>query len=201
MKSLLNDWRERLPVRTDQQLAVDVPRRLVWTVSVMWAIVALYVAQVHVPRNVVTLPGQHTVAPLANSVAAQGWAFFTKSPRDAALIPYTERAGGWRNELLAPHSEPQNAFGLDRRSRSQGIEIAMLSLEAPKEAKWKECSSDLPACLASANPPVATTNRSPEPSLCGRVALVQEEPVPFAWRDLKAEKLMPKSVLALEVTC
>ncbi|MDX3853407.1 SdpA family antimicrobial peptide system protein [Streptomyces sp. AK02-01A] len=201
MKRFLNDWRERLPLRTDQRLTMDVPRKLVWAAVAVCVILSLYVAQVHLPRNVLTLPGQQAVTPVANSVAAQGWAFFTKSPRDPALIPYIQRGGVWRNELLAPHSEPRNAFGFDRRSRSQGIEIAMLSLEAPKEAKWKECSGDLPTCLASAHVPVATSNRSPEPSLCGRVALVQEAPTPFAWRDLRAEKLIPKSVLALEVAC
>ncbi|MFF7726678.1 SdpA family antimicrobial peptide system protein [Streptomyces sp. NPDC008001] len=171
-------------------------------VVVAWSVAVLYVAQVHVPKNVLSLPGQKQVRSTVADVAPQGWAFFTKSPRDVEVLPYRQGADDrWTSVALTPHSSPRNAFGLDRASRSQGIEISLL-LDLAQKKEWKECEeAGLADCVANARPSRKVKNPSPEPTVCGRVALVQEKPVPWAWRDLVDERVTPERYLAMDVTC
>ncbi|MEU3354414.1 SdpA family antimicrobial peptide system protein [Streptomyces sp. NPDC037389] len=177
-------------------------RRSVLAVVIAWSVAVLYVAQVHVPKNVLSLPGQKQVRATVANVAPQGWAFFTKSPRDVEVLPYRQAAdGGWASLALTPHSSPRNAFGLDRASRSQGIEISLL-LNLAEKKEWKECEEkSLADCLANARSSRKVKNPSPEPTVCGRVALVQEKPVPWAWRNLVDERATPERYLAMDVTC
>ncbi|MEW2574985.1 SdpA family antimicrobial peptide system protein [Streptomyces syringium] len=177
-------------------------RRSVLLVVIAWSMAVLYVAQVHVPKNVLSLPGQKQVRSTVANVAPQGWAFFTKSPRDVEVVPYRQTAdGSWTSLALTPHSSPHNTFGLDRASRSQGIETSLL-LNLAEKREWKECEeNDLADCLADARSSRKVKNPSPEPTVCGHVALVQEKPVPWAWRDLVDERATPERYLAMDVTC
>ncbi|MBB4889529.1 SdpA family antimicrobial peptide system protein [Streptomyces netropsis] len=180
---------------------VQVSGRSVLAVVAVWGVAVLYVAQVHVPKNVLSLPGQKQARSTVANVAPQGWAFFTKSPRDVEVLPYGRTADGtWTSLALTPHSSPHNAFGLDRASRSQGIEISLL-LNLAEKKDWKECEEGLADCLAGARAARKVENPSPEPTVCGRVALVQEKPVPWAWRDLVDERTTPERFLTLDVTC
>ncbi|GGZ86760.1 hypothetical protein GCM10010329_03280 [Streptomyces spiroverticillatus] len=205
------DLCRRLTTQGPGPRRVPVPSRAVLAVVVVWGVFLLYVAQVQLPKNVLALPGQDRVTFTVANLAPQGWAFFTKSARDAEVLPYGRTGeGSWGSLLLAPHAAPRNAFGLDRGSRSQGIEIALL-LDRASEKDWRECGegggSGPDGCLAgsdggAAAPPVRRVeNPSPSPTLCGRVALVQEKPVPWAWRDLVPERLTPERLLTLDVTC
>ncbi|MFE0045139.1 SdpA family antimicrobial peptide system protein [Streptomyces albireticuli] len=170
-------------------------------VVAVWSVVFLYVAQVHVPKNVISLPGQKQARSTVANVAPQGWAFFTKSPRDVEVLPYRQATNDtWTSLALTPHSSPRNAFGLDRASRSQGIEISLL-LNLAEKKDWKECEEELADCLTGARPTRKVDNPSPAPTVCGRVALVQEKPVPWAWRDLVDERATPERFLTLDVTC
>ncbi|WP_314225670.1 SdpA family antimicrobial peptide system protein [Streptomyces zaehneri] len=180
---------------------VSVSMKSMAVVCAVWVFIIAYVAQEQLPKNVISLPGQtkarHTVA----NMAPQGWAFFTKSPRDAEIAPYKRSASGWKSASLTPHSSPHNAFGLDRRSRAQGVEIALL-LSAAQKDDWHSCTSGRPQCLDGYGAPGRhIANRSPEPTLCGTVGLLQEKPTPWAWRDLVPEAHSPERVMVLEVTC
>lgn len=178
-----------------------VARRWIAVTGAVWALLALYVAQIHLPHNAITLPGESRAVGTLDRMAPQGWGFFTKSPRDTELQPYLRRGGRWTNAHLGPHGAPRNAFGLDRRSRSQGIEMALLVNEADN-AKWTDCADDtLTACLGDAGRPGTVTNTTPEPSLCGRTAIVRQEPVRFAWRDLLDGTHTPHSLTVLDVRC
>ncbi|WP_078866509.1 SdpA family antimicrobial peptide system protein [Streptomyces sp. NRRL S-1448] len=189
-----------LPLRSGRQRSVSVPRSWILISCTFWALVVLYVAQTHLPKNVLELPGQEEATPAIRSIAAQGWSFFTKSPRDVELFPYVLHNGEWKSASLAPHSEPRNAFGLNRRSRSQGIEMALLMTKASKTSSRK-CESSLGDCLHSALPKVKISNPSPDPTLCGTIAIVQQKPVPWAWRDLMTERHFPTQVTSWEVVC
>ncbi|GAA2369804.1 SdpA family antimicrobial peptide system protein [Streptomyces carpaticus] len=187
-------WRSRPPA------VLDVPTAWLRAVAGLWLVAIVYIAQIHLPSNVVTLPGQTAAAPAVRTLAPQGWSFFTKSPRDPELTAYALREGTWQELRRAPHAEPRNWFGLDRASRAQGVETALLLHQLP-EPDWHPCDADLPACLAAAPPPAAVTNPSPEPTLCGRIAVVQLRPVPWAWRDLLPDTHTPDSLVSLDVTC
>ncbi|MCM1974409.1 MULTISPECIES: SdpA family antimicrobial peptide system protein [Streptomyces] len=181
--------------------SVSVSLKAVATVCIAWIIVITYVAQEQLPKNVISLPAQEEVKYTVVNLAPQGWAFFTKSPRDPEIIPFKKAPGDWRPLALTPHASPRNAFGLNRESRAQGVEIAML-LSAAKKDDWRECTDDRQHCLKSFGTPARhVENRSPDPILCGTVGLLQERPTPWAWRDLMPEAHSPERVMVLEVTC
>ncbi|MFJ6721675.1 SdpA family antimicrobial peptide system protein [Streptomyces sp. NPDC091259] len=168
---------------------------------VVWSLIVLYAVQEQVPKNVITLPAQSKMKHTVVNVAPQGWAFFTKSPRDPEVTPYEKTPDGWRELSLTPHASPHNAFGLNRRSRAQGVEIAML-LSAAQQSDWHECTDSRDACLSQAGPAARTVeNHSPDATLCGTVGLLQERPTPYAWRDLVPESHSTERVMVLEVTC
>ncbi|WP_428985883.1 SdpA family antimicrobial peptide system protein [Streptomyces pyxinicus] len=191
--------RESLTRAGSQTIAVS--RRAIIVVCLAWAIIVLYVAQEQLPKNTITLPAQNEVRHTVVNVAPQGWAFFTKSPRDVEVVPYGKRAGKWRSLSMTPHSSPRNFFGLDRASRAQGVEVAMV-LSAAQKSDWHPCTQVRESCLAKFGPPTRTIrNDSPEPSLCGTVGLLQERPTPWAWRDLVDDTHSPERVMVLRVTC
>ncbi|QLH25342.1 SdpA family antimicrobial peptide system protein [Streptomyces sp. Rer75] len=195
------DRQDRLLLTVESpRSTVGISRRWVMLAAVAWLLPALYVIQTHLPGNALTLPGQDSAAATVNRVAPQGWSFFTKSPRGSELQPFVLRDGVWEDRLMAPHGAPHNAFGLNRRSRSQGIEMALLLAEA-EGLRWTKCDRDLSACLGSAKAPGKVANREPEPTLCGRVALVEQKPVPFAWRNLMDAPHTPDRLTVLDVTC
>ncbi|MFE2294293.1 SdpA family antimicrobial peptide system protein [Streptomyces sp. NPDC059452] len=193
---------ERIPLQTTESTSrVPVPRSRFIAVVGVWVLVVLYTAQVFLPKNVLHFPGQETVHEAALVVAPQGWAFFTKSAKSTEFVPFRFRDGAWRDVRLAPHAKPSNAFGFDRASRSQGIEGALLLHE--KGIVWRDCGDDTTAadCLKDAPVTRKMTNRSPSPTICGRAALVEMKPVPWAWRDLLPLTHTPVRAAVWEVTC
>lgn len=138
-------------------------------------------------------------------IVPEGWGFFTRDPREPRIVPYTlNPQGEWQNANLGPHSQGRWIFGFDRRSRAQGVEIGTLFGDVP-EAGWTECGDDAepldpPTCLDLAEP-ISVHNPSESPSLCGTVALVAQEPIPWAWRDAIDTIEMPSRVLLLDVAC
>ncbi|MBH1933016.1 SdpA family antimicrobial peptide system protein [Streptomyces sp. AV19] len=189
-------------IRCDTKAAAtDVPRSWTRVAAAAWVVVILYVAQSFLPSNAVTLPGQDSVKKPASAVVPQGWAFFTKSAKDPTYAPYREVDGHWKSIALTPHSRPSNLFGFDRASRTQGVEVALMLRQ--KETRWTDCdSADSPTeCLERVKSRMKTTNPSPSPSLCGRAAVVEMKPIPWAWRDLSEEKATPTRVASWEVEC
>ncbi|MFE7621012.1 SdpA family antimicrobial peptide system protein [Streptomyces sp. NPDC057496] len=181
--------------------SVSVSLKAIAAVCAIWTVAIVYVAQEQLPKNVISLPGQKEARHTVVNLAPQGWAFFTKSPRDPEVVPFKKAPGDWKPISLTPHASPHNAFGLDRESRAQGVEIAIL-LSAAQKKDWRECSDSRQRCLKSFGSPARRVeNGSPDPTLCGTIGLLQERPTPWAWRDLVPESHSPERVMVLEVTC
>jgi antimicrobial peptide system SdpA family protein len=133
--------------------------------------------------------------------APQGWSFFTKDPREEKQTVYVRRGSAWELVLLAPHDRPANILGLRRKSRAQGVEMALLlSGNAPAE-DWHACTAPLQECLAQLPPGRAVRNTSPAPTMCGSVAIVLQKPIPWAWATSPRPVTMPSRILSLEVSC
>ncbi|GAA2615011.1 hypothetical protein GCM10010425_04570 [Streptomyces spororaveus] len=182
--------------------SVTVPRIWVTATTAAWVVICLYVAQSFLPHNTISLPGQGKTRKVATVVAPQGWAFFTKSAKDPQYAPYRMTGGQWHSAALTPHSRPSNAFGLDRASRSQGIEVALLLHQ--ENVTWTPCAEtrSVTDCLKrAAAQATTTTNPSPDPTLCGRAAVAEMRPVPWAWRDLSPEPHTPERIAVWDVTC
>jgi len=72
----------------------------------------------------------------------QGWAFFTKSPRDPEIFAYRFDSDTRMTEqsLTSRSVEPENLFGLDREARVRGSLISIIGRESADLA-WRTCAA------------------------------------------------------------
>jgi hypothetical protein len=77
-----------------------------------------------------------------------------------------------------------------------------LILEAAKGASWSSCSGTPVGCLDGAKPiPDPIVNIAGVQTLCGDVAFVRQQPVPWAWAHASATTQMPSSILRVTIQC
>lgn len=128
----------------------------------------------------------------ARLLLPEGWAFFTRNPREPWLHFYTFDEGQHEYvEITAPPlADVRNAFGLRRGTRRQGVESGLV-MAALSEDSWTPCSlPEIKRCLSETKPVLTMENPSPMPSLCGEIGVVSYSAVPFAWvRDTPHEAL------------
>ncbi|MDB4951461.1 MAG: hypothetical protein JWM27_4110 [Gemmatimonadetes bacterium] len=167
-------------------------------VACFWTVVLAYVIHPALPFNPIHLPLEEVLN--AASVAPEGWAFFTRNPREPRLLMYRQTGGRWVNASLGPNGLPRNLFGIGRAARAQGAEAGLLSSALPGAA-WRPCSRLPAACLASLAPAADLRNPSGRPSLCGIVGFARQAPVPWAWAQSDEQVVMPSQVLAVRVRC
>ena len=195
---------ERAPVRLTVHPAtsVTVPRRLLIGPVVVAVLVAVYALHAQLPRNALSLPAENaTTKRVASRLLPQGWAFFTKSPRDPSVIVYELADGKPESLSLTPHSSVHNFFGLDRASRAQGPEYALLLSTVP-ESHWVTCETTLQACLSEYRGSTEkVVNRFPSPTFCGIVFAARVVPHPWAWRELKSDTHRTDKIVRLQVEC
>lgn len=172
---------------------------LVVLVCAFWAAVGAYSVHASMPTNTLKLPLERQLN--MREVLPQGWAFFTRDPREAPREAYVKNEQG-RFVPATPGSngDAVNLFGLSRRSRAQSIEMGMLIKEVAG-SDWTRCRVDPGVCLADL-PVIATVeSRYPGGSLCGAVGLVEQRFVPWAWQEADEPIEMPSRVARLWVKC
>lgn len=129
----------------------------------------------------------------------QGWAFFTRDPRESLDRLY--RPGTPPEPLLYANSSARSLFGLSRRARAKNVELAALLLHAPSE-EWHDCLDSLPRCLEQLpGDAAAVTNTSLTQQICGPVVVERQPPVPWAWGRGLTTVHMPSRVVRFEVRC
>ncbi|MEZ4363429.1 MAG: SdpA family antimicrobial peptide system protein [Kofleriaceae bacterium] len=171
---------------------------LTLALAAAWLVVIGYAAYPALPQSPVRLP----LAERAHSYlwAPQGWSFFTRDPRGDRQFVYHKGASGWDPVLLAPHGRLTNLAGLRRRSRAQGVEMALLLENVPPTA-WRTCDAPVQVCLSQPSTPREVPNVSPDPTMCGDVAVVLQRPLPWAWARASRPITMPSRVVSLRVSC
>ncbi|WP_185981589.1 SdpA family antimicrobial peptide system protein [Skermania sp. ID1734] len=164
-------------------------------------LVALWVAEAQLPANVLSIPQQ-----LAGGTRAlvhlfpQGWAFFTRTPREEQFNAYAP--DGPRLVALdrTPHSEIRNIFGLNRRSRKQLAELTLI-LDRVTDKDWQSCTASDLDCFRSLQSTTSVDNPQPFPNYCGTVIVIGREMVPWAYRQMTQSTLTNKRVVRLDVHC
>jgi len=172
--------------------------------TALWTLVGGFVYLTNQPENVLTTSWQNSVKTNVQTILPEQWGFFTRSPREDELLPYQYRSGQWASASAYPHSKAQYAFGWNRISRAQGIEIGVLYKEVADRA-WHECSpgSSVTNCLAGLAAEaewIPVSNLSPDPTLCGRTAISKSLPPPWAWANIGQAK-QDVSVIFVDVAC
>lgn len=170
-----------------------------------WSTVAAYALHAALPYNPIKLPFEDHFD--IRLLLPEGWAFFTRDPRDPRMLPYQRGADGqWTRASRTPNFQPHNLFGIDRGGRAQGVEMGLL-MEQTRQVDRIDCEVEPTLCLERAPVGEKIRNRSPNPTLCGEVGFVFQRAVPYAWSRTNREKspekkiIMPSKVLRLEIEC
>ena len=164
-----------------------------------WLTLFVYAVHGAMPFNPVRLPFEKQIRTLA--WIPEGWAFFTRDPREERLLTMRrEEDGHWDLGLARSQRALPVCLRPEPRPRAQGVETGLLVGEIPGSA-WASCKETPVRCLDGASAPRTVRNPSPDPQLCGSLGFVMQKPVPWAW-SRSAEKItMPSRVARLEVTC
>ncbi|MFN0140901.1 MAG: SdpA family antimicrobial peptide system protein [Pyrinomonadaceae bacterium] len=165
----------------------------------LWIIVFWWSVRAALPYNPIRLPfGERIVQQLI----PQGWKFFTRNPREEDLTVVARNGDNeWVDVVRGPNGSVQNVFGLKRDSRAQGIELGLLTSAVPKD-RWGECKQQPSSCLnVETTPSIVAENTMPNPTLCGDLGFVLQEPIPWAWSRARKPVIMPSKVLKMNVLC
>lgn len=175
-------------------------------VGTVWIVVLLYVAQTFLPPNVIKLPYQSELEATISSLAPQGWAFFTKAPREPHMSIY---AVGPRDgdalSRLGPNGSAQSGWGLSRSFMLQQSAAVNAAADISAE-EWHACderSTTLAACVTTIaeGEPVAVPMNSERALPCGAYVFAMSEAIPFAWRGVSNERERALSAVHVELTC
>jgi antimicrobial peptide system SdpA family protein len=141
-------------------------------------VLTLWAVHAAMPPNAVQLPLESSRT--MQVLFPEGWAFFTADP--TAVYPQAYELGP----------------GLDRSRRAQGTEMALV-LQGVPAADWRNCSGGPTTCLSAAPTAVHVVNTSTLQNLCGDVGFVEQQMLPWAWRNTAT--VMPSQVVRVEVRC
>ena len=133
-------------------------------------------------------------------VLPQGFAFFTRDAREPDLYLFQQRDGAWQSASLGPNSRPSNLFGLNRKSRAQSVESALIVSKLLPTA-WSECRDNPTKCLGQSSVQDTIRNVVPAPTLCGPVGFVLQEPVPWAWSKSQGTTDMHSQITNIHIQC
>jgi antimicrobial peptide system SdpA family protein len=160
-----------------------------------WALLLLFVALGSLGDSPLRLGKRERMRLL--SVLPEGWAFFTRNPREPMPTIYVRRDGRW---VMSDSRAPLTTwFGVKRSARGEGVELGRLLESIPKSAHVR-CEGELNACLAAHDvPAVAVVNRARVRSIAGEIIVAQAEPIPWAWSESRAQIQMPTDVVKLDV--
>lgn len=153
-----------------------------------------------VPSNTALGPEGSDRLNAVRQLSTQGWAFFTKDPREPFVAVYEHGGDGWQEVTGTSNGEPRFLFGADRRVRTEAYEVEHLTRESA-DIDWRECQEDgVEGCLDGGEQDAATVISQFEASrFCGEIALVHQEPVPWAWGHMVDE--MPAEFKYVDVDC
>lgn len=162
-----------------------------------WGLVAVYAVVGVLPQAALTLPAVARV----RMVLPEGWAFFTRDPREPDVDVLAWRDGAWTPALRRPLSSARNLFGLSRAGRAQSVELGIL-VDGLKGVELSSCRGALERCADDLPPATVTiANAQGARTICGDVLVVVREPIPWAWAAVTPRVQMPAKVVRVEVTC
>lgn len=138
---------------------------------------------------------------LINTFVPQGWAFFTRSSREAQVLLYTVEG-----ETLTPvrhkHSDISKAFGLSRKSTVIISEIGVIRSKIPDSlfvnSEWSYQTGRTGEFPRNSVP---VENEVAKAVLCGEYVLVFQKAVPWAWSKSVEQVNMPAKVIRLDIIC
>ena len=136
---------------------------------------------------------------LVGNALPQGWAFFTRSPRETQTFFYKIDANNASTYYAVNNAQLSNFWGLKRTSSRIMYESADIFKDI-KEQDFTDCRSNLTGNKALPIPCVPTSNkdvfvRLRNPVLNGEYVLILQPPIPWSWsKDRNRIGLFSKAV-------
>ncbi|VAW14377.1 hypothetical protein MNBD_BACTEROID03-708 [hydrothermal vent metagenome] len=134
----------------------------------------------------------------------QGWAFFTRSPREAQVILYEFHDDDSLIKYPQKHSSYKNIFGLDRKISKVLTEIQALKFQIPDTLytnyQWNYQTTEHSKLKRPLNV-CKVKNGIYQPILCGDYLLVFQKPIPWAWSKSINKLKMPAKIIHLRIEC
>lgn len=132
----------------------------------------------------------------------QGWAFFTRNPREAQIILYKVDEFNNLKEIKQRHSSYRNIFGLNRRASKIMSELQFIKKDVNdslfNNTKWNYQEAILNKIPSNF---IEVTNQLEEPILCGEFVVVFQKAVPWAWSRNLSKIEMPAKIIRLKIIC
>lgn len=128
----------------------------------------------------------------------QGWGFFSRDPREEDLFVFELNKNHWQKSSHAPISNIHNCFGINRFPRAQSVELAML-MSGIQEKSRKSYAVNINAMTLKDTVALAVRNTSPYPTLKGKLCIVKQQPIPWAWAWNERKLQMPAKYLVLQI--
>lgn len=138
------------------------------------------------------------------SFVPQGWAFFTRNPREPQdLIYRKDKTGSYR--LIAQHLHHyKNLFGLVRRPSKILTELQAIKAKIPDANYSKQQCNFQKNTLLSIDEELslhAYKNIFESPNICGEYIFAFQKIVPWAWASNLEKIQMPCKMIHVEVSC
>lgn len=165
------------------------------------AVALIFMWLAYVPPNPLSLPWSPSQQQDFKQFVPEGWAFFTRDPREEDFMLFGRSASGsWVNKLIGHASEPKQLFGWSRISRAQGLDLGVLASEVSIKSYASCDAASVSDCFAKLPPLVRVKNAAPHPLICGRSLLIFRKLVPWNWATF-ARVTMHARVANLDVIC
>ncbi len=161
------------------------------------AAIAITAAVAAMPFNTLNLSDD--VRNTVMGLMPEGWGFFTKSPRDPEMQVAVLQNGRFIKLNIVSSFNAKYAFGFDRLSRAQGLEIDGLLSQLRTSRLWHDCQQNVSVCAQHLPVQKQVVNSVQFQTLCGNLVLFERRPIPWAYRDSKA--VMPSRLTRVEVLC
>ncbi len=165
--------------------------------SCLLTAIAIIAAVAAMPFNTLNLSDD--VRNTVMSLIPEGWGFFTKSPRDPEMQVAVLHNGRLIKLNIVSSFQAKYAFGFNRQSRAQGLEIDGLLSQLRSSSLWRDCQQNVAVCSQNLLVQKQLVNSVQFPTLCGNLVLFERRPIPWAYRDSKP--IMPSRLTRVEVVC
>ncbi|UCJ08207.1 SdpA family antimicrobial peptide system protein [Chitinophaga pendula] len=159
--------------------------------------VLYFVALASLPNNPVALKSNSRFHVI--SFLPEGWAFFTRNAREDVLYVYKKQPDGHWELVNVPGSSLRFIFGLNRKGRAIGPEIAVL-LRQLNDEDWLESRYPVSSFFKTDTlRPHIVNNTAPDPACSGDLIFQLTPPIPWAWAGSGKEIIMPYKIIRLYV--
>lgn len=137
------------------------------------------------------------------TIIPQGWAFFTRNPREGQTLLYKIEDNKIVNANFK-HNSFKYKMGLDRSCTKVYTELGFIKEKVPSDAfiplEWNYQVEKLNNVSLESMKPFTVKNALKDPILNGKYLLVIQEPIPWAWSSNIEKIKMPAAGILLNVT-